>query len=157
MTKLSINQYTLIIKKMEDVMVSCNDPVKILQMYLEYTQFQINHTYILQELPYYYIRSLHDWVNSSMIYVEYCLSIEESKACLRLLRIKNQIIELINNIIEITSDDYNTLRKLYELVIKLNEFLENLHPSLITTSSVQNDIHLIALAIIPSIHAGYGL
>lgn len=144
-------------KEKEDVMVSCNERVKILQMYLEYTQFQINHSYILQELPYYYIRSLHDWINSSMIYVEYCLSIEESRACLRLLRIKNQIIELINNIIEITSNDYDTLCKLYESITKLNNFLENLHPSLITTSPIQNDIHLIALTIIPSIRMGYGL
>ena len=152
MTKLSISQYTSIIKEKEDAMVSCGEPLKILQMYLEYTQFQVNHSYILQEVPYYYIRSLHDWVNSSMIYVEYCLTIEESRACLRLLCIKNQIIELINNIIEITSHDYDMLCKLYELVIKLNEFLENLHPSLITTPDTQNDIHLICLSIIPTIN-----
>lgn len=152
MTKLTINEYISIINEKEHDMVSCNDRLKILQMYLEYSQFQVNHSYILQELPYYYIRSLHDWVNSSMIYVEYCLSIEESRACIRLIHIKDQIIELINNIIEITSDDYDILNRLYNLVIKLNEFLENLHPSLITTPNTQNNIHLTMLSIIPNMN-----
>jgi hypothetical protein len=149
MTKLTINEYIFIINEKEHDMVSCNDRLKMLQMYLEFVIFQVNHSYILQELPYYYIRSLHDWVNSSMIYVEYCLSIEESQACIRLISVKHQIIELINNIIEITSDDYDILNRLYNLVIKLNEFLENLHPSLITTPYTQNNIHLTILSIIP--------
>ena len=59
---------------------------------------------------------------------------------------------LINNIIEITSNDYDILNRLYNLVIKLNEFLENLHPSLITTPNTQNNIHLSMLSIIPNMN-----
>jgi hypothetical protein len=82
--------------------------------------------------------------------VEYCLSITDSRACLRLLHIKEEIIGLFNKIIEITSNDYDNLRKLYTLLVKSNNILENLHPSLMTTPSLRNNIHLNALTIVSS-------
>ena len=120
---------------------------KILPIYLELIQFQINHLYILEELPYFYIRSLYEWVNSSIIYVEYCLSIDVSRSCQRLLEIKEQIIECINNLIEITSSDYDILREIYELLTNVKEVLENLQPCLITIPNSRNNIHLDALGL----------
>jgi hypothetical protein len=148
MTKLSIREYFTQVKEKEDQLIQCEDLTKRLPIYIEFIQYKLNHSYILQELPYYYIRSIYDWINSSIIYVEYCLSIVDSRACLRLLVIKQEIIELISKIIEITSGDYDNLCKLYQLLIKSNEFLENLHPSLITTPSSRNNIHLVALTIV---------
>jgi len=148
MTKLSIREYFSHIREKEFEMIRCENPTKRLPIYIEFIQYKLTHSYILQELPYYYIRSLYDWINSSMIYVEYGLSIVVSRACVRLTDIKHEIIDLFSKIIEITSDDYDNLRKLYGLLLKINEIVENLHPSLITTSSSRNNIHLSVLSII---------
>ena len=148
MTKLSIREYFTQIEEKECELIDCEDPTKKLPMYIEFIQYTLNHSYILQELPYFYIRSIYDWINSSIIYVEYCLSITDSRACLRLLLIKEELIGLFNKIIEITSDDYDNLRKLYTLLVKSNDILETLHPSLMTTPSLRNNIHLRALTII---------
>jgi hypothetical protein len=148
MTKLSIQKYMEHIEETELSLISCNDKTKILSSYLELIQFQINHSYILSELPYFYIRCLYDWINSSIIYAEYCLSIEISRACTRLLYIKDQIIEFINKIIEITSSDYDNLCKINDLLIIAKELLENLHPSLITTPNTRNNIHLHTLSVL---------
>ena len=148
MTKLSIQKYIEHIEENELSLMSCNDKTKILPIYLELIQFQINHSYILSELPYFYIRSLYDWINSSIIYAEYCLFIEISRACSRLLHIKEQIIEIINKMIEITSSDYDILCKMYDLLTMAKGILENLHPSLITTPNTRNNIHLQMLSIL---------
>jgi hypothetical protein len=150
MTKLSIREYFTHIQEKESELIDCDDLTKRLPIYIEFIQYKLNHSYILQELPYYYIRSIYDWINSSIIYVEYCLSITDSRACLRLLNIKEEIIELFNKIIEISSNDYDNLRNLYTLLVKSNDILENLHPSLMTTPSLRNNIHLRALTIISS-------
>jgi hypothetical protein len=93
MTKLSIREYFTQVKEKEDQLIQCEELTKRLPIYIEFIQYKLNHSYILQELPYYYIRSIYDWINSSIIYVEYCLSIVDSRACLRLLVIKQEIIE----------------------------------------------------------------
>lgn len=142
MTKISIMEYFSKVEEKENEMIRCQDPTKRLPIYIELIQYKLNHSYILQELPYYYVRSLYDWIHSSIIYVEYCLSITDSRACMRMLHIKYEIIALINKIIEITSNDYDNLRKLYVLLIKSNDILENLHPSLTTTPISRNNIHL---------------
>ena len=142
MTKISIQKWIDYLKDKELKMVYCSDKTKLLPIYLELIQLQINHSYILPELPYFYIRNLYDWINTSIIYIEYCLSIEISRACSRLLIIKLQIIEIINKMIEITSNDYEHLTKIYELLIIAKDLFENLHPSLITTSNTRNNIHL---------------
>ena len=92
MTKISIENWIDYLDDKESKMVYCDDKTKVLPIYLELIQFQINHSYILPELPYFYIRNLYDWINTSIIYIEYCLSIEISRACSRLLIIKLQII-----------------------------------------------------------------
>ena len=148
MTKLSIQEYTSIMNDKEMELIYCKDKTKILPIYLKLIQFQINHLYILQELPYFYIRNLYDWVNSSIIYVEYCLSIDASRSCARLLAIKEQIIEYINKIIEITSSDYDILCEMYGLLTKVNEAFENLHPCLVTIPNTRNNIHLFALSML---------
>ena len=148
MTKLSIREYFSQVEEKEYELIYCEDPTKRLPIYIEFIQYKLNHSYILHELPYYYIRSLYEWINSSIIYVEYCLSIVDSRACLRLLNIKQEIIEIISKIIEITSNDFDNLRNLYQLLIKSNDILQNLHPSLMTTPSSRNNIHLTALTII---------
>jgi len=150
MTKLSVQNYTSILCEKELLLISSKDKTKLLPIYLELIQFQINHLYILHELSYFYIRNLYDWINSSIIYVEYCLSIDisRSRSCLRMLEIKDQIIELINKLIEVTSNDYDILCEIYELVTKIKSVFENLHPSLITTPNARNNIHLITLSTI---------
>jgi hypothetical protein len=65
-----------------------------------------------------------------------------------MLEIKDQIIELINKLIEVTSNDYDILCEIYELVTKIKSVFENLHPSLITTPNARNNIHLITLSTI---------
>jgi hypothetical protein len=142
MTKITIQKYTSIVDEKELALISCKDKTKILPIYLELIQFQINHSYILQELPYFYIRSLYEWINSSIIYVEYCLTIGISRSCIRLLEIKEQIIEWFNKIIEITSGDYDILCEIYDLLTKIKEMLENLHPCLVTIPNTRNNIHL---------------
>jgi hypothetical protein len=148
MTKISIQQWIEYLKDRELLMINCSDKTRILPIYLELIQFQINHSYILPELPYFYIRNLYDWVNSSIIYIEHCLSIEISRACSRLLNIKRQIIEFIDKMIEITSNDYDILNKIYQLLIIAKDLFENLHPSLITTSNIRNNIHLQMMSIL---------
>jgi hypothetical protein len=148
MTKLSVQKYTSMLCEKELLLISCKDKTKLLPIYLELIQFQINHLYILPELSYFYIRNLYDWINSSIIYVEYCLSIDTSRSCTRLLEVKDQIIELINKLIEVTSNDYDILCEIYELVTKIKSVFENLHPSLITTPNARNNIHLITLSTI---------
>lgn len=148
MTKISIDQYKSFVDQKEMSMINTMDRTKILQIYLELCRFQRNHTYILSEMPYLYIRSLYDWVNSSMIYVEHCLSIETSNACTRLLLIQSQVIELFTRIIEITSSDYDDLQNLNIILLSLKAYLEELHPSLLTCPNTQNNIHIHTLRVI---------
>jgi len=148
MTKISINQYKSFVEQKELSMINMPDKTKKLRIYLELCKFQINHIYILPELPYYYIRNLYDWVNSSMIYVEHCLSIETSNACHRLLLVKSQIIELFSGIIEITSSDYDDLQELNVILLSLKRYLEELHPCVLTCPNTQNNIHIYTLMII---------
>ena len=147
MTKITIQKYTSIVDEKELALISCKDKTKILPIYLELIQFQINHSYILQELPYFYIRSLYEWINSSIIYVEYCLTIDISRSCIRLLEIKEQIIEWFNKIIEITSNDYDILCEIYDLLTRIKGMLEILHPCLVTIPNTRNNIHLSILGL----------
>jgi hypothetical protein len=142
MTRITIQKYVEYLEEKELAMISHRDKTKLLPIYLEWIQFQINHSYILLEIPYFYIRNMYDWVNSSIIYIEHCLTIEISQACARLLLVKGQIIEIIGKMIEITSNDYDILCKIYDLLIITKELLENSHPSLITTSNTRNNIQL---------------
>lgn len=148
MTKISIDQYRAVVVQKENCMINMTDRTKILKIYLELCGFQKNHIYILPELPYLYIRSLYDWVNSSMIYVEYCLSIETSNACHRLLLIQSQVIELFTQIIEITSSDYDDLQDLNSILLVLKATLEGLYPSLLTSPNTQNNIHIHTLMLV---------
>lgn len=142
MTKITIQKYLEYLEEKELKMISYRDKTKLLPIYLELIQFQINHSYILLEIPYVYIRNMYDCVNSSIIYIEHCLSIEISQACARLLLVKGQIIEIVGKMIEITSNDYDILCKIYDLLIIIKELLENSHPPLITTPNTRNNIHL---------------
>jgi len=142
MTKITIQKYVEYLEEKELSLISHRDKTKLLPIYLEWIQFQINHSYILLEIPYFYIRNMYDWVNSSIIYIEHCLSIEISRACARLLLVKGQIIEIIGKMVEITSNDYDILCKIYDLLIITKELMEGSHPSLITTSNTRNNIHL---------------
>jgi hypothetical protein len=148
MTKISTDQYKSFVQQKELSMINMHDRTKKLRIYLELCKFQINHIYILPELPYYYIRSLYDWVNSSMIYVEHCLSIETSNACHRLLLVQSQVIELFSEIIEITSSDYDDLQELNVILLSLKAYLEGLHPSLITCPNTRNNIHIAFLTLV---------
>ena len=142
MTKIPLKTYFSWIEEKQYEMFRCQDSTKRLPIYIELIQYKLIHSYILQELPYYYICSLYDWVHLSIIYVEYCLSIVDSRASLRMLHLKQEIIEIINKIIEITSNDYDNLRKLYTLLIKSNDILVNLHNSLTTMPILINNTHL---------------
>lgn len=148
MTKISIGQYKSFVEQKELNMINMMDRTKILRIYLELSRFQINHLYILPELPYFYIRNLYEWVNSSMIYVEYCLSIETSNACQRILLIQSQVIELFSGIIEITSSDYDDLQELNVILLSLKAYLEKLHPSVLTSPNTRNNIHIYTLMLV---------
>jgi hypothetical protein len=148
MTKIGIDQYKYFVEQQEIGMINMTDRTQVLKLYLGLCRFQINHKYIFSELPYLYICSLYDWVNSSMIYVEHCLSIETSSACPRLLSIQSQVIELFTGIIEITSSDYDDLRDLITILVALKTTLESLYPALITCPNTQNTIHINTLRVI---------